>query len=467
MFFWGAFCLKAATDPAQNRLERGKETMDFDEKIKFFQQAIAIDSSLVEAYVKLGQAFFHVEKFTQAHKILRVALNRTTQTPAYKTQILIELASIERKKRQYEQAVAYLLQAKQNAADNNQQGLIYYELGTVYMFLAQFEAAAKVLEQGQYILPEMSKKFQNALALALSEGKIEIWYRKANRQVTAKKWHPALVLFEKIADISPDYKDTQSRLIEIRRHLTEKIQETNLDEIYALAITQLLKKDYSRAAVAFQRIVDVAPQYKDVVEKLKIAQAKLAPFAQKMMYQHYYDLVVEAMREKKWVNAILYCELILAENPNYRDIPALRKKAERFLRLEDENWIEDSLYFNEATSFFENPQALTDSAAGIRAFIQQGMAAMRDNRWNDAVFALEEALALGAAPDSLKRQLTFVRSQLQQAENQQFDTAEVKIVQGRAWNFYKLTLLLLTLGTVLAVLVFGWKFYQARQKDFY
>lgn len=444
-----------AQESAVTWFEKGMQTKALSERIKCFEQAIAADSNLIEAHYQLGKTYLLANRIEPAQIIIKRALMKFQNelTDEMMTRFVLELTTVYRKQKQYATAKKYLNQVQKITQDTVMLGLIYYELGSICIFLTEFNEAIQHLETGLKLLPQMQDKFRKAIALARSEGKIEVWYRQANQFFENEQWHDALSMFEKVADIAPDYKDTQQKLSFIRQKLTTALKDNDLDAIYASGITQLLKKDFKNAAISFQRIVDIDPQFKDALKKLEIAQSNIAPVDSTAQHlDQLYEKGLQLMAQKDWVGAILQFEIILGLDPHYLDVSMLKLLSEKELQKTDETVVEATPPPNSVSPNDLIADVVADSQSFFDYYYQTGLQKLREKQWREAVAAFEIAHSYCPSADSLYEKLTYARRHLIDAAPVRYDESQFTVVQGHRWNPYLIILIIILFVVALIII---------------
>ena len=96
-------------------------------------------------------------------------------------------------------------------------------------------------------------------------------YKQALRDERDNKWSKAIATYEKLLQQLGDYEDARARLDIARQKLQ---QRERLEIEYAAAQAAFNNRRWTYAIVAFERILDVEPNFRDARPKLALAQRR-------------------------------------------------------------------------------------------------------------------------------------------------------------------------------------------------
>jgi tetratricopeptide (TPR) repeat protein len=428
-----------AQDTAKSWFEKGIEAADGSSKKQYFIKAIESDSNFVEAYSRLGEVLLASNQIQLAESIFKLGLVKAQEKSdvTNAAQILIELATIARNRREYENANKYLSQAENLQTTPALQSIIKYELGTLCMYQSKFAAATQYFETGQQLAPQLNDKFSHALALARSEGKIEIWYREAESLFEKKQWNQAFELYQKVALVAANYKDVDLKLRLLKQKFQPPKNESELDEIYARGITHLLKKDYKSAIEAFEMIVKIAPGFKDVQEKLQGARANYVPVQSESDLAAIYQQGVDAFKQKDWEKALDYFKQVMRADSNFQNINQMLQRTEKQLRQQSRQVIIEDPEIMESDSVrmtISDTGTEIDTMQEFQAHYLKGIQFSQQNRWTQALTEFETAKSYNQHSDSLIKRINDAREQLKNKNQNHIDESQFAVVEGRQWN---------------------------------
>ncbi|MBN2090680.1 tetratricopeptide repeat protein [candidate division KSB1 bacterium] len=446
-------------DSAKSWFEKGQVATDELSKKQYFIKAIESDSNFVPAYYRLGEVLVSSNQLQLAENVFKLGLLKAQETSDLtgEAQITIELATIARNRRDHENAIKYLSQAEKLQITPELQAIIKYDLGTIYMFQSKFAEATQYFETGQKLAPKLKSKFDHALALARSEGKIEIWYRKAETFFQQNQWNQALELYQKIALISIDYKDVDLKLRLLKQKFQLPKNESELDEIYARGITQLLKKDYKNAIDAFEMIIKIAPGFKDVQEKLQTARANYIPEQKETDLAERYQQGIDAFNQQQWEDALGYFKQVMVIDSNFQNIHQFIQQTEKNIKRQAKSVIVENPDIMELESVeMKIPVSLTeiDTLQEFRKNYMLGQQFAGQNRWTQALLAFEKAKLYYKDSDSLNQQIDFAKQKLKNKNQSHFDESQFNVVEGRQWDSVWLIGLTILISALIFLLIF-------------
>lgn len=458
-----------AEDTAKSWFEKGLTAADGNLKKQFFIKAIEIDSNYVEAYYRLGEALVSSNQIQLAENVYKLGLTKAQENAdaIHEAQILIELAAMARNQRLFESAQTYLLQAEKLPLSAELQAVVKYDQGTLCMFQSQFTEAARYFEAGGKLAPQLKQKFASALALARSEGKIEIWYREAESFFELQQWNQALELYQKVASVSANYKDVDLKMRVINQKFQPVKNEVKLDEIYAQGITHLLKKDYQNAIEAFEKIIKIAPNFKDVQEKLQAAQANVTPQPKTKNLDEIYQKGIDLFNQKKWDEALSCFKQVMVEDSNYQNVHQFVNRTEKNMKQQArpaavENYEMMELETVEMT-VPETPAEI-DSLQEFRKFYLQGIQYAGQNRWTQALLAFEKAKAFYDS-DSLNKRIDDAREKLRTKNQQPVAETQFAVVGSRSWHSYWLIGFMVLISVAVFLVTFRRYFKKSESSD--
>lgn len=454
---WGL--VQGQSKAGQKWLKKGKQSDNFQEKVDFFQRAIQADSSLSEAYYNLGKVLLDKQQSDEAERIFVLGMLNAPENMAenWIAKILIEIASLTRKRREFTKARKLLEQALVATKDSTLLPLIYFDLGSTCLFLSDFKSAANALEAGKAFPASQNLMFDKALAIALSEGKIELWYREAINYFQNKQWQKAIERFEQVINISPQYKETQRLKAEAQQKLNEFYKKVDLEGIYAEGLSFLLQKNYQEAAWSFQRIVDINPDFRDAAQKLNLARQNLNQNSGAKLVEQHLQTGDSAALTNNWVEAIAEYNLFITQHPDCVEVQQKIALARRNL-IQEDSQKGDSLLTTDSSDIPVETEAkietysVADSTRLFEHYNREGKQALELKKWQTALTYFEEALLISPQNNSLKICVDSLRQLVRQnieTDINQMSYAKVHARRG-AWG-YILGFLILILTVIFII----------------
>lgn len=110
-------------------------------------------------------------------------------------------------------------------------------------------------------------------------------YKQAMKDERDNKWSKAIAAYEKLLRQVGDYEDAAARLEQARAKLQ---QRERLEIEYAGAQTAFNNRRWTYALVAFERILEAEPNFRDARQKLALAQKNLKRESVENIVAHYY-----------------------------------------------------------------------------------------------------------------------------------------------------------------------------------
>jgi len=152
-------------------------------------------------------------------------------------------------------------------------------------------------------------------------------YKKGVGYLAEHNWNQAENSFRQLMEKKPDYKDTRKLLFEAQNASKENMKQRNINRLYRQGIRHFRNRNWTKAIVAFEEIHKIEPDYLDVNQKLKQAQTQLENQGLEAVKLQYYTQGVDAYRIQDWENAIAIFERLVNIDPQYQDIQELLNKA--------------------------------------------------------------------------------------------------------------------------------------------
>lgn len=109
-----------------------------------------------------------------------------------------------------------------------------------------------------------SLKMQQQLTPDQLKQVLEIEYAIGMAALRMKNWPRAIMAFEKILETDQRFRDVARRLAQARRGLARERQEDVTASYYAEAVSAMSQNDLGRAFAAFEKIREIEPHYRDV-----------------------------------------------------------------------------------------------------------------------------------------------------------------------------------------------------------
>lgn len=103
------------------------------------------------------------------------------------------------------------------------------------------------------------------------DGKIQALYDQALAEFNKGAWAAAIAGFENLNQVQPNYKDANKLLLQAK---DKQYQELITDQLYQKGIENVQKGNYVLALINFERVAEINPDYKDISSLLTATRKK-------------------------------------------------------------------------------------------------------------------------------------------------------------------------------------------------
>lgn len=144
------------------------------------------------------------------------------------------------------------------------------EFETVESIDPNYRDLPNLMAQAEKGLEDSQKADQDA------ERRKKELYKEAVALSKAKRWPQALHAFKQLQALDPNYKDAEQYLREVRDTIAAEQQQRSMaDTLYLQGFEALQKKDWLAAVLAFEKVRVLKPNYADVNDRLKEAKSHM------------------------------------------------------------------------------------------------------------------------------------------------------------------------------------------------
>jgi len=446
---------------AQNRQavewhNTGLKEKDAQKKIEAYTKALELDSTLVEALFNLGMTYKNLQDFERSAFYLNKAYHsRPEKVPSQlRVQILFELALNHRRRGQMTGCIEALQGAKGLATDQDWRAKILFELGRSLYQIQRYDDALAAIREGENLGSKNRSYFVTLLQLVESEMELDRSYQAAESARKNGDLKQAQILLEQIHSKNPQFRDVsqklaglnselevsagksaaatiydqaqkyeadgdlelailsyekvveklpgdsvaQTRLLSARQMLEQKHIQDRLEREYENGMTALGQNDLVRALMAFEKIVEIDPNFRDSSKRLKEAQSAFERESQESILARYYTDGLTAMNKGELAGALSAFEKVHRIDPGYRNVKNLIEEAEHNLR--------------EKSEAFSSAPANSAMAAPTDSLYQIALMAFAREDWKLAAATLEKLQFLQPNDPKLVFRLEEARANL-------------------------------------------------------
>jgi tetratricopeptide (TPR) repeat protein len=432
----------------------GLKEKDPQKKIAAYAKAIELDPKFIEAYYNIGLAYRQAQDLARAETFLQRALevDPAKLKSETKLQVTYELAATYKrqgKNKEYERAV---LEAKGLAKTGSIRNKINLELGRYYYERERYDEAVRTLRDSGQLSATEANEFNALIRQAESEAELRKNYEAGIQAKNGGNFSGALVLFEQVRGKKPGYKDVDAQIAQVNAAMTSGSQKqalTNLleqarsyeaagnlemalasyegvlkldaghlearakyenvkqqlakkqlaetlEREYNAGMTAFKNRDWTRATLAFEKVLDNDPNFKDARSRLAEAQKALDRENKETVAARYYAEGVSAMNRGDLGGALAALERVSKINPQYRNTSGLLKQIEQTLAQQP---VAEKI----------SPK----SDATLDSLYQQSVVLAEAQDWMQAVITLEKLALLAPDYRDVSARLEHARTQLQ------------------------------------------------------
>ncbi len=434
--------LSAQNQQALIWFEKGVKSKNSQEKIAAYKKAIAIDPRFREALYNLGMVYKREKNYVEAIRHLEQAskVAPSKLEPKLKAQLMFELGVCYRRTRDFAASEARLREAKSVAKEPKRRAVVSLELGRVLAAKGQYAKAIQEYQAGQQLDPELSNSFVSGVAAAQKAINLGNKYDAAVNAKNAGKLLEAKTLFEQIQLEQGNYRDVTARLATIQGALANqnqaKLIESNYDQArkyedsgqlemaaaiydnlitsagedfkdvksrraaiarkleqqkrnnqialdYSVGMTAIQEKQWTKAVIAFEQVLEASSDYKEAKKQLARARAALENASMETIITGYYTQGVASKNAGDYIGALAAFEKVKAINPKYRNVRQLTAE------------IESALYDQtNASQKGASGVALATDSVKIDSLYSSGVQFLNNKNWLQATIAFEKVQML-------------------------------------------------------------------------
>ena len=190
----------------------------------------------------------------------------------------------------------------------------------------QFDKAARKFEQVLAVQPRFKDanarliQSRNLSNQSKQNQEVEQLYRQAMAQFSAHDLEAASKSFQTVISLNPNYKDAREKLGQVQQAMDESTLEESLARQYTAGITAMKAKDWTKALVAFDRVQSINPNYRNVNRLIRDVQRSIDRQGIESAVSRYYSQGMMALANEDYKTALSAFNRVAAIEPNYRDV---------------------------------------------------------------------------------------------------------------------------------------------------
>ncbi|MFQ5648511.1 MAG: tetratricopeptide repeat protein [bacterium] len=435
---------------ASDWFQKGLDATAVDDRIDAFERSTQLDPNYVEAYFYLGLAYKTKGLYPEAE----VALNKAYFTNPYalnndiKTRILFELGTLHATVGNIERAREALKGAKDLANNRALKGRIAYELGQIYMLRGQFAQAVIELEQGRDLWPQNAREFDRLLREATDKKSLNEVYHRGLSYFNNERYEQALAAFNEVIQSDPSFREVQAKVREAKTALQANRQSRNTNALYDRAAKLAQEKNWQEAIKLLEQIVKADANFRDAQARLQRLRDLADNAVQEDELERTYQNGVAALRSQNWRQALNHFASVQNIDPGYKDVARLVRQVKQgrsraqaresqltelyeqgTAQMAAKRWDQALASFKELETLspgFRDIEAqlisirhaLTQQSTAVDTLYRDGLFALQNGDWLQAVLAFEKVKLLDPDYENINNKLADAQFNLQKNNNQ-------------------------------------------------
>lgn len=467
---------------AMTWFRNGLNEQSLEKKIQAYQKAIELDPSFVEALYNLGLAYKQQQDYRRAAQYFLQAYRAKpgqTKTES-QVQILYELAMAYKKlgrARDYEETARAIKGLNADAAIRANLAL---ETGRFLGEQGRYDEALVELRAGQQLSAVKSSEFAGLIRQVESDKELQPLYDSARKAKAGGDANQARVLLEQIRVKNPAYKDVAAQLAELEAKLATETKKQAYAALYEQAQKYISEGKLELAIATYESLVQQAGIYKDARTKLQEARQQLEEKQLNERLESEYANGIAALKGRNWARAILAFEKILEDDRSFRDARRRLAEAQNGLDRESTATVVARYYTEGLSAMGQNdfgaalaalekvrklspnyrdtenlladvenalrataapPASLLAPSVNVDSLYQEALAAFEKEDWTQAVVSFEKIQLLQPGYLDADDRLTKARQHIGAAEN----TAAAVALQREAGGNFSIYIVLAAL----------------------
>lgn len=208
----------------------------------------------------------------------------------------------------------------------------------------------------------------------------EASYQQGLQCLKNQEWDSAIKSFELTLSITPDFMDAESLLKKAKYGFETNTRSRILNQFYQEGISLLQHREWVKAVIAFEKVLDLNAGHQNAKQKLKEAQNSLDKEGFEIAKKRYYEQAMSAYNSGNWMQVVMLLEKLQKLDTYYKDI----NEKLTFARSQIDKWKQDS----EWERFYQEGEAAFQKKDWVRAVIAYGKAEMLNSNYRDVQIKL-------------------------------------------------------------------------------
>jgi tetratricopeptide (TPR) repeat protein len=440
---------------AVNWFNTGIREKDPDKKIEAYKKALEYDEDFVEVIYNLGLVYQQKKEYEPAEIHLQRArdLVRNRGDEKLRSGISYNLALNQKANGKIDQAIVYMAEARDITSNKEMAAKMAFDIGRMYYEQGKIEMALDEFTRGSRKYKDNAAIFENFIKLIEGDIAAEKIVRSLDNAIAAGDVKSAQELLAELEATIPSYKALRAKKALVDSLLNKASHDALAADLYQMAEKHLQEGNLDLAISSYELLLQKAPQYSDVSQKLDATRRQLEDQRLKNTLETEYASGIQALNANKWTRAIIAFEKVIELRPNYLDARSRLIEANRGLESESRGAILAQYYldavaamnreeYGTALALFEKVQKFDPRYKDTRRLIErieaaykpkeeaprvsddyfktmyeQALTHMSGEQWMDAVLVLEKLNMLAPNDPNVTTLLTQAKENLQIASS--------------------------------------------------
>ncbi len=268
---------QSPNEQANRWFKSGLKQKDAERAIADYRKALALDPAFKEALFNLALLYRKQKDYVLAKTLLEQARTAAGQSSAgdLAFNISYELALIYGRLESAEASEEELRNAKKIAPDAKRQALASLELARILNQQGRYREALAELDEGRRLDPGARANFDKMRSSVEEMLQLDELYQEAAQERALGNLENALALLRQIQSQYPGFKNVPMEIADLNEQIEADNQNKKAEQIYLQAQGYEADDRLEQAIAAYQKLLEIAPAYKDAEFRLQRVQKRL------------------------------------------------------------------------------------------------------------------------------------------------------------------------------------------------
>ena len=448
-------------DPAMHWFNLGAKAKNQNQKINYYSEAIKLNPEFIEAYYNLGYVYKKKNDFMNALNMFQKALSADPSKldSQQKLRITYELGMTFKKLNRFHDALRSLNEAKYLARSTEIRAVILYELGRVYLVMGQFNRAITEFNEGLQFQNKKTSALNAALEKATELKNIENHYVKGIDYYNDGKHEKSVEELTQVINLDPNYKDASTKLRNSQKYIAQENITIEKGRNYSKGIGYMAVNNWENAITAFQQVVAVDPDYKDVSIKLAEAETKLNMSSVDNSIEQIYSQGLDEFNKGNWSEAATALKRVLEINPNYKQTSRFYRDAKTKLSTKNPV-VKESRYTQISNDLIQETQMELEKNSNenlLENYYAEGLNHFENGDWLKAMIFFEKVKQFDLNYKDVSEKIRLAQDNINNVKMAnaaiQFEGLDTRKSGSLNWPFVGVIFSVLLIPTAIAIIL--------------